>query len=195
MPLEERSYRVLLVSSSQRFNDTVKPLLLEHLSDSILTAASAAEARRLLLDHLFDFVLINAPLSDESGTRLAVDCSSGKPVACLLMAPATVYDNLDHTLSARGIFVLQRPTSSSVLTQGLRWLISAREAMRGMEQKTVSIEEKMEQIRLVNRAKWALIEHLSMTEPEAHRYIEKQAMDSGSTRKAVAERILRIYSS
>ena len=62
-----------------------------------------------------------------------------------------------------------------------------------MEQKTASIEEKMEEIRIVNRAKWLLIEQLKMTEKEAHRYIEKQAMDRCVTRRIVAEKILATY--
>ena len=56
-----------------------------------------------------------------------------------------------------------------------------------------AIEEKMEEIRLVNRAKWLLIEELNMTEQEAHRYIEKQAMDRCVTKRAVAEQILSTY--
>ena len=195
MQLEVKSYRIMLVSSSVRFSDTLKPLIAEQLSGQVIDAASAAEARRMLLDQRPDIVIINAPLPDESGTRLAIDASSGKPVACLFLAPAAVYDNMDHTLAARGIFVMQKPTSSVVLSQGLRWLVSAREALRGMEVKTISIEEKMEQIRIVNRAKWVLIEQLQMSEPEAHRYIEKQAMDTGSTKKAIAERILAVYGS
>ena len=62
-----------------------------------------------------------------------------------------------------------------------------------MEKKAVTLQEKMEEIRLVNRAKWLLIEELKMTEQEAHRYIEKQAMDRCVTRRAVAEQILSTY--
>ena len=62
-----------------------------------------------------------------------------------------------------------------------------------MEQKTASVEEKMEEIRIINRAKWLLIEQLKMTENQAHRYIEKQAMDRCVTRRAIAENILSTY--
>ena len=62
-----------------------------------------------------------------------------------------------------------------------------------MEQKTASVEEKIEEIRIVNRAKWLLIEQLKMTEKEAHRYIEKQAMDRCVTRRTIAENILATY--
>ena len=63
-----------------------------------------------------------------------------------------------------------------------------------MQKKTLSIEEKMEQIRLVNRAKWLLIGELKMSEPDAHRYIEKQAMDRCVSRREIAENIIKTYS-
>ena len=51
----------------------------------------------------------------------------------------------------------------------------------------------MEEIRQVNRAKMLLMQSLSMTEQEAHRYLEKQAMDRGMKRLAVAEEVIRNY--
>ena len=53
-----------------------------------------------------------------------------------------------------------------------------------------AIEEKMEEIRIINRAKCLLIETRGMTEAEAHHYIEKEAMNSRRTREQVAEKIL-----
>ena len=73
----------------------------------------------------------------------------------------------------------------------LGWMQSARERLRKLEQKTLSVEEKMEEIRIVNRAKWLLISQLSMDEPRAHRYIEKQAMDRCVPKREVAEEISR----
>ena len=43
----------------------------------------------------------------------------------------------------------------------------------------------------MDRAKCVLIEYLKMTESEAHRFIEKQAMDMRITKREVAERILK----
>ena len=80
-----------------------------------------------------------------------------------------------------------------MLTQALRWMAAARERLRRTEKKTATIEEKMEEIRLVNRAKWLLIEQLKMTESDAHRYIEKQAMDRCVSRREIAQNIIRIY--
>ena len=75
----------------------------------------------------------------------------------------------------------------------LSWLVSARARLRKFEKKTLSIEEKMAEIRIVNKAKWILISELKMDEPNAHRYIEKQAMDQCITKREVSENIIRTY--
>ena len=74
------------------------------------------------------------------------------------------------------------------------WMTAARERLRGYEKKVQPIEEKMEEIRLVNRAKWLLISELNMSEPDAHHYINRQAMDRCVPKREVAEEIIRLYS-
>ena len=51
----------------------------------------------------------------------------------------------------------------------------------------------MQEIRLVNQAKWLLIENRGMSEASAHRYIEKKAMDQCITRKTLAIMIIKQY--
>jgi len=51
----------------------------------------------------------------------------------------------------------------------------------------------MAEIRLVNKAKWILISELFLSEPEAHRYIEKQAMDRCISKRTIAEEIIKTY--
>lgn len=63
----------------------------------------------------------------------------------------------------------------------------------GLKSENQRLQKQIEEIRLVNRAKCVLIQYLSMTEPQAHRYIEKQAMDLRTPRREIAERILKTY--
>ena len=88
---------------------------------------------------------------------------------------------------------MAKPTSAQLILQSVQLLCATRERLRRMEKKTASVEEKMEEIRLVNRAKWRLIEVLKMTEAQAHRYIEKQAMDRCVNRRTIASEILAAY--
>lgn len=66
--------------------------------------------------------------------------------------------------------------------------------LRQFEKKSLSIEKKWLRSVWSIMAKWLLISQLSMSEPEAHRYIEKQAMDRCVTRQTIAEEIIKTYS-
>ena len=103
---------------------------------------------------------------------------------------AEIYDKV----AEHGVFVLPKPTSKPIIITALSWLSSPREKLRKTEKKTPSIEEKMEEIRIVNRAKWLLISEIKMNESDAHRYIEKQAMDCCISKREVAESIIKTYS-
>jgi AmiR/NasT family two-component response regulator len=52
-----------------------------------------------------------------------------------------------------------------------------------------------EEMEIINRAKTTLMEYLGFTEPQAHRYIEKHAMDMRVTKIEIAKNILKIYES
>ena len=59
-----------------------------------------------------------------------------------------------------------------------------------LRQENARMQEKLQQVRLVSRAKCCLIAEKGMSESEAHRYIEKAAMDSRRDRADVAQEIL-----
>ena len=193
MVFQERTYSVLIVTASDSFTDSVMPLLPMTDYWPVSTARSVGEARRKLTDTEFDIVLINTPLPDDFGTRLALDVCASSGTGVLLLVGAEHYPDVNARVSPYGVLVLSKPTSAQLLSQSLLLLCGTRERLRRMEQKTASIEEKMEEIRMVNRAKWLLIEQLKMTEQDAHRYIEKQAMDRCVTKRVIAEQILSTY--
>ena len=62
-----------------------------------------------------------------------------------------------------------------------------------MQEEKVKVEEKMEEIKLVNRAKWILIEDMKMSEKEAQNFILKEAMDNSITKKEEATIIINTY--
>ena len=186
----EQRYSVLAVSAAEKFNASLRTLLPEGRYDPVRTVRDAATARRLLLERSYDIVLINTPLPDDFGTHLALDISETSGAGVLLLVKAEQYAELSARLTPSGILTVQKPTTPQLLTQALQLLCGTRERLRRMEQKTASFEEKMAEIRLVNRAKCLLIERKAMTEQEAHRWIEKQAMDRCVSRRVIAEEIL-----
>ena len=191
--MTEHIYSVLVVSSAEKFVKPMLEMLPEKMFDPIMTATDATQARRKLLENDFDIVIVNSPLKDEFGTRLALDICSKSSAGVLLFVKAEHYADITAKVMSYGVLTISIPTSSSMIAQSVQMLCSTRERLRIMEKKNASVEEKIEEIRIVNRAKCLLIEQLKMTESEAHRYIEKQAMDRCVTRRVIAENIILTY--
>jgi response regulator NasT len=189
-PEVERQYGLLLVSASEHFNRSFLEVLDPDVYSPVICLNSVADAKRRFLERNYDLVIVNSPLPDEFGLEFACDvCSEG--CACsLIFVRSELFADVNHKAVRRGVLALSKPSSSSLIQQTLGVLCGINERLRRMEQKTVVAEEKIREIRLVNRAKLLLVEQLKMTEAEAHRYIEKQAMDNCVTRRIIAERII-----
>ena len=193
MVFQEKTYCVLVVSSTESFGSSMAPLLPPTDYYPVVYARSSAEAQRLLAENSYDIVIINTPLSDDFGLRLASYVSSNTTAGVLLLVKSDRYTETSAKMLSYGVMTLPKPTSSQMLTQTLGVLCATRERLRQMEEKQLSVEQKMEEIRLVNRAKWLLIETLGMSEAESHRYIEKQAMDLRISKAQVARNIIHTF--
>ena len=163
MSLKERTYSILIVSASDRITEALSEVFPLAVFSPVNTVSNVSAAKRAISERDFDIV------------------------------GAEQYANVYDLLAEHGVFVVQKPVPMSVLRTVSGWLISARERLRRSEKKTLSIEEKMNEIRLSNRAKLLLISELKMTEADAHRYIEKQAMDRCVSKRVISEEIIKTY--
>lgn len=194
MNLEERVYSILIVSAVSNFNSALKTVLPDCKFSPIRVENSISAANRLLLERSFDFVIINSPLPDDTGLRFAIDVCSEKNGIALMFVKGELYETTYDRVAEYGVFVLSKPTSKQILLQAIDWMIASRLRLNRLQKKTVSIEDKMSEIRIVNRAKWLLIENMKITEEEAHRYIQKESMDHCVSRREIAEKIINTYS-
>ena len=111
----------------------------------------------------------------------------------LLLVKAELAERTAAKVEDDGILTLQKPNSRQNLYSAIKLLSALSARLRKMEKKNRTLQEKMADIRAVNRAKWLLIEKLGMSESEAHYYIEKRAMDERVPRRELAENIIRSY--
>jgi len=188
----ERHYRMLLVSSGEKFIQEISNYLQDdqYQKDK---SRSASDARCKLLENPYDIVIVNAPLPDEFGSRLCMDASRNNGTIAVIFAANDTFEEIYAKESVHGVFVVRKPTSRSLISQALSLTVCARERLRNLEKKAVKAESKLDDFRIVNKAKWLLIEHEDMSEAEAHRYVEKSAMDAGITKRLAAQIIINSY--
>ncbi|MCD8007224.1 MAG: ANTAR domain-containing protein [Oscillospiraceae bacterium] len=193
MELKEKVYSVLVVSSSEKFSGVIKRLLPKNMYSPVSTASDVSSAKREVLERDYDIVMINSPLTDEFGKRFAIDLSSSSGSGVILFAGAEHFPEISEMLMPYGVLTIPKPVSVPLIQQSLLILRGTRERLRRMEKKSPTFEEKMAEIRLVNQAKLILITKYEMSEAQAHRYIEKRAMDTCVPKKVAAGDIIKEY--
>lgn len=183
----------LVVSSSEKSFDFFTEMLRSISCEKIVTIKSCGEARRLILERNFDLCIINAPLQDESGQSLSQYIASKGISQVILVVKSEYYDEISDMVEDFGVITIAKPVNKHIFWSALKLAKAAQNKLKAMQEKNSELIQKIEDIRIVNRAKCILISHFKMSEEEAHKYIEKQAMDVRLTKRAVAEGILKTY--
>ena len=186
----DRPNAILIVSGSEKFDVIVRKTLSRRRFSSVEFKKNIASARQCFLERMFDIVVINCPLPDEFGHEFAQDICERSNASVMLAVPEEIFENVMEHVTDYGILVIPKSTIQQRLDGAIRLLLAIQKKMHGLESQVRAAAEKMEELRLVSRAKLLLMEKRHMTEDEAHRLIGKMAMDDGVTRRAAAERII-----
>ena len=187
------AYSVLVVSASAKFNESVRGLLPERFYWPVTVLTDAAGVRRELLENSYDLVVINTPLPDEFGHELCADAVEKTDAGVIFLAKAAAAEPPLTPLSDEGVLLVTKPFSNTFFLQAIHMAAASNHRLLLWRQGNQRMQEKLAQVRLVSRAKCCLIELGHMTEAEAHRYIEKKAMDTRRDRAEVAQEILDSY--
>ncbi len=181
-------HSILIVSSSEQFVTIVKRSLKDFIT--IETRKTGALGRRAILERYFDIIVIDMMLPDETGEDLALDASEQCSASILVVCPQDRYEDVLEHITDNGILAVPKPFPKGRIDKAIRLLCAVQGRMRELKKRMDSLEEKMEEMRIVSRTKIILIEKKNMTEDEAHRFIGKYAMDNGISRGRAATLIM-----
>ena len=182
--------RALIVSAGNNANE----YLARHMADLCYTrpamAASGGEARRQMDAKDFEVIVINAPLPDEFGHELGTDAVTKTDAGVILLTKTATADQIADKLQDFGVLVLGKPFTGAQFRQAVQLAASNYKRLAVLRAENAKLLDKIAQLRLVDRAKCYLIEKKHYTETEAHRLIEKMAMDTRRPRGEIAQEIL-----
>lgn len=186
--LKDRSFDILVVSSSDRFNSTISKLIPLCIDSNVSYVEGISLANRLLLERKYDIVIINSQSNFILDTDLAIKLSK-EDIGVVLFTDSIDYEEAYYKTFEHGVCTLQRPVETLLFIQSLRVVSSTVDKLNQMKQTNVPFKEKMETIRLVNEAKLLLIRK-GLSEEEAHKKIEQDAMNLRITKRKSAELII-----
>ncbi len=158
-----------------------------------ISSLNGGEARRIANEKDIDFAIINTPLNDEFGSELAIYFSEELNINTILVVKKDISEEIREKTEEFGITVVSRPLNKETLYQAYILQKSIRRKILGIKNENDRLKNKIEEIKAVDRAKCLLIEHEKMSENEAHKYIEQNAMKQRRKKMEIAREIIREY--
>ena len=159
----------------------------------ITVIGTAGEAYRTMLKNDFDLVIIDAPLPDDSGENLAHQTAEKNISQVIYSIDSEHFNSVSASFKEDGVLVISKPIDKYLLQYAVSLAKSVIIKMKHMREENKKLRQKIEDIRIIDRAKCLLISYLSLTEHEAHKFIEKQSMELRSTKRIIAEEIIKTY--
>lgn len=185
--------KILLVSRKGKSKDMLTQLLEMDASPEIITAFTEEDAISHMEKNEFDLVIINSPLEGKAGIELAMFTAEKYTSGILFAVQNKFADAVAQKLEPYGILVVGKPIVRAFFNQAVKYSEVTRNRVLSLKEENMHLQLKLEEMKIINRAKCVLIQYLSMSEMQAHKYIEKQAMDMRQSKYRVAKQILKAY--
>lgn len=185
--------RTLLISGSEKGLDAIINFLKGCGYAAVSVVSSGDEARRMLQQDTFSLIVLNTPLKDEFGYQLSLQLTQNTCSGVVMLCKADMAEEMANKTISYGVLVVAKPLNRAALLQAIRMGKAMHGRMMHMKAENDKLQKKLEELRCVSCAKCILIEREQYTEEQAHRYIEKLAMDTRRNRREVAMEILSHY--
>lgn len=191
--------KILIISANEEMLEAISAdaseISAELGFDGISAAADSSVKDRFSENDInkYGMAVISAPLKDEYGLSLAAHICSNTDAAVIFIASQKNAEAAFRRLKGTGAIVIPRPINKLLLHQIMRFMNEERKRRKQDIQQVSELDRKLAETKVIDRAKFALMQYLSITEDEAHSQLRKQAMDLRKTIYQTAEDILKTY--
>lgn len=180
--------KVLLVTKDSKLSSQIKSVMIAPLF-ALTEISDLNEARRQLMEESFKIILVD--FADGSGLDFATDISESNSTI-LLLIPNEHFDHISYKVEPYGILPITKPFDQFYFYNMIKIALAVQAKIDRLLFQNIKLKNKMEEIRIVNRAKMVLMSHKNMTEEEAHRYIEQTAMNRCMKKIDLAKEIISL---
>ena len=165
-------------------------MLVEEGYDVVGQAGDGAKAVELAEELRPDLVILDVKMPVLDGIA-AAETIAGQRIAPVVMLTAfSQRDLVERARDAGAMSYLVKPFTQSELVPAIEMAVSRFAEITELEAQVTDLEDRLETRKAVERAKSILQDELSLTEPEAFRWIQKTAMDLRMSMRQVAEGVV-----
>ena len=158
--------------------------------DVVGQAGDGARAIELAEQLRPDLVILDVKMPVLDGISAAESVAGQRIAPGIVLTAFSQRELVERARDAGAMAYLVKPFSKSDLVPAIEMAVSRFAELAAVESEVADLKERLETRKVVDRAKGVLQEQLSLTEPEAFRWIQKTAMDLRLSMKQVAEGVI-----
>ncbi len=182
--------RVLIAEDEALIRLDLKEMLEEEGFEVVAEVADGASAVRLTRELQPDLVILDIKMPVMDGIQAAEEIARERLAAILILTAFSQRDLVEKARRAGAMAYLVKPFQKHDLLPAVEIAAGRFREMSGLESQVDDLQGRLETRKLVERAKGVLQDNQGMTEAEAFRWIQRQAMQRRLTMREVAEQIL-----
>ena len=153
-------------------------------------AGDGARAVELALELRPDLVILDVQMPVLDGIAAAERIAGARIAPVVILTAFSQRELVERARDAGAMAYLVKPFSQSDLVPAIEMAISRYAEVTALESEVADLTDRLETRKAVERAKGVLQQQLSLTEPEAFRWIQKTAMDLRLSMRQVAEGVV-----
>jgi two-component system, response regulator PdtaR len=137
-----------------------------------------------------DLAILDIKMPGLDGLAAAREISAEKKAAVLILTAFSQRDLIEQARDAGALAYLVKPFQKSELIPAVEVALGRFNEIRALADQNLSLAEQLETRKLVDRAKGRLMDNFGLSEADAFRFVQKTAMDTRQTLKAVAQQVI-----
>ncbi|MCL2490773.1 MAG: response regulator [Propionibacteriaceae bacterium] len=137
-----------------------------------------------------DLVVMDVKMPVMSGIEAAEIISDERIAPVVMLTAFSQRDLVEQAREAGAMAYVVKPFDASDVVPAIEMAMARFAELRAVEDEAADLADRLESRKLVDQAKGLLQDSFGMTEAEAFRWIQKQAMDMRKSMRDVAEGVL-----
>lgn len=190
MATEGQPRRVLIAEDEALIRLDLAEMLAEEGYVVVGEAGDGETAVRIAEETKPDLVILDIKMPIMDGIAAAERIAGSRIAPVVILTAFSQRDLVERARAAGAMAYLVKPFQKSDLIPAIEIAMSRFGEIAALEAEVANLGERLETRKAVDRAKGILMADYGMSEPDAFRWIQRNAMDYRMTMKAVAERIV-----
>jgi two-component system, response regulator PdtaR len=185
-----RPTRVLIAEDEALIRLDLKEMLQEEGFEVVAEVADGASAVRLTRELTPDLVILDVKMPVMDGIQAAEEIAKDRLSAILILTAFSQRDLVEKARRAGAMAYLVKPFQKHDLLPAVEIAAGRFRELSGLEREVDDLQGRLEARKVVERAKGLLQEKQGLSEADAFRFVQRQAMERRQTMRQVAERVI-----